>query len=233
MRHSKSKYFNFPIQLLKGMLLNKQRTLEDIFDYSVYARSLKFYYSNSDEKFTKALEYYGVTVENKAESRKNGRGLMNNTYPGSSPMTGMSVHMYFDFYENDKSEFEIVCLLAFLSLKSIVGNKRYAKTNNLFLLSRMDGNTKAVKSPEDLSPEIREYNTHYRMRKIKDTLDNNWGLKTYSNHMRGFYFSFEISPADLVYEALIRTDRIKKEMQKLANKEATEEALNRIFENKK
>jgi hypothetical protein len=223
------KYLNFPVQLLKGMLTYRRDVLNDILDYSVYAHSLNLNYNTRDERFTEALHYYAVIPGSKEKSYRNGRDLYD-SIPINSPMTGITVKSFWEYFQNDKTDFEMICLLAFLALKSIIGHKARVKTNNLFWLSRMDGHVRSV-SLEELSPEIREYYTPYRMRKIKIELVNSWGLKTYSKNTRGFYVTFrsDITIDDLAYTAVMSTYRAKNEIQKITNREAFEKAKKRVF----
>lgn len=217
------KYFNFPVQLLAGFLKDKSKVLDNIFDYAISAKVLTL--EGTEEKRTNdSLKYFGVTHGDSKACLKNGLKWYN-SLPTFSPMVGINKSVYFDYYKNHKDEFEIVCLLAFLAIKSIVQNKPYCKIDNNFLLSRMDGNAKTVSDYTELSPEVARYANEYQTKKIKTELSNGWGLVTYSRYTRGFYVSFTLSIEDLVFEAEKRRKSTKEKQSKEREKEAVKMAL--------
>jgi hypothetical protein len=143
-------------------------------------------------------------------------------------MVGINRDAFFDFYKSYKDEFERACLLAFLALKSIVGNKAYIKLDNLYLLSRMDGKPRATSSIAELSNEVSKYANDYQMRKIKFELSQSWGLTTYSRYTRGFYVSFTLSLEELVFEAEKRRKSLKEKQARQRECNAVQAALNRL-----
>ncbi|MEI7676944.1 MAG: hypothetical protein WCJ03_09205 [Bacteroidales bacterium] len=220
------KYFNFPIQLLSGLLDDSNDVLNNIFDYAMYQQSLKLS-GTKTERFKAACEWFEMTVGNINKRIENGQELTD-SIPANSPKVGISKTMWFDFYQNEKTDFDKICLLGYLSMKSILQTKPYWKLDNKFWLSRMDGQVKAVSELWKLSEIIFKYSTEYQTVKIKTELRNNWGLITYSRYTRGFYVSFTLTLEQLVYEAEKRRKSTKDKQHKAAEKAALDKAMERL-----
>lgn len=232
-------YFNFPVQLLKGIFKDKQGVLNSILYFALYAHSLKI---NNGERFLRtevntdlkdfltSAKYFNVTLGDGKNAYNKGRELFN-SIPNDSPTTGLNTSIFWDFYKNHKSDLEIACLLAFLAIRSILGMKSYCKITNAYLWARMDGKSKTIEDVSELSPDVARYAKEYQTKKIKETLRNDWGLKYYSYHTRGFYVSFDLELGKLVFEAEKRKKKSKDNDYKRREREAREKAL-RILNNK-
>ena len=222
------KYFNFPIQLLEGFMIDDyKKTLTNILDYSVYENSLKLEFGKELQKVVDSGKFYKITLGDKNRTLKNGK-LFYNSIPINSPKVGLNLSIWWDFYKNDKTEFDKICLLAFLSIKSMIGAKPYYKANNFFLWSRMDGKTNTIVTVSELSNEIRKYANEYQTKKIKTALRNNWGLIHYARHTRGFYVSFKITLKQLILEAEKRRISNKEKQYKEQEKETLKEVLEQL-----
>ena len=217
---NKKKYFNFPIVLLEGFLIDHKKCLNNILDYAMYAYCEK--YDTDDVK--RAARFLGVTLGNEFRTYHNGNELFD-SIPEGLPKVGISADIFFDYYKNEKSEFQKVTLLAFLAIKSVLQNKSYCKLNNNYLFARMDGKSHSIKNDSELSKELLKYKNDYRSVKIKDELKLNWGLKYYGKS-RGFYVSFKMSLEDLIFqvEKNKKSNRLKeqKEIEKAARLAAME-----------
>ncbi len=236
----KARYFNFPIILLKGFLINHRDVLNNIIEYAMYVHC-KSYLEKDGFEWTINVEnnikklmslsesFFGVKTNDKMKTFKNGKILFQ-SIPDKTPMVGLNIDIFLDFYNNEKDEFEKVCLLGFLAIKSIVQNKPYCKIVNKFWLSRMEGNAKSINEISELSIPIRKYANEYQTKKIKNELIDNWGLKHYSRYTRGFYVSFILSLEELVFEAENRRKSNKAKQRKLNEKIAIEKALNRLYQ---
>lgn len=211
-------YFNFPISLLSGFLVNKKRVLDNIFNYAIYAHTLKLEYNSETAKAKAALSYFGVTTGDIHNTMRNGEQLFD-SIPDDNPKVGINKGMFFDYYKTHKSEFELVQLLAFLAIRSILKNKSYTCITNAFMLGRMDGSACSVKDYTELSPEIFKYANEYQTKKIKRALSDGWKLITYSKYMHGFYISFTLPLDELV---LIAEKDRKKNKDFKAKKEVDE-----------
>ncbi len=221
------KYFNFPIVLLEGFLVDDKRVLKNIFDYALYAHTLDYEFGDEEQMMSDAQEYFGVTCGNKNRTYENGENLYN-SIPEKTPMVGINKDRWFDYYKNDKPEFDKVSLLGFLAIKSILQNKAYCKIDNKFWLSRMDGKAKSIKDNSELSKELLIYANEYQTKKIKSELIDNWGLVHYSRYTRGFYVSYNLNINDLVFEAEKRRKSTKEKQRKEAEQLALKKALERL-----
>lgn len=225
---SSYEYYNFPIQLINGFLDDSKKVLIDISHYCIYRVFSDNFekYSGSFAGYQKACDDFGVEFKNVATAYQNGKTLYDATID-KSPMVGMSSELYWDYMNNEKTDFEKVCLLGDLAFKSILGAKSYIKLDNKYWFSRMDGSVKSI-SKEELSPKLQRYLNEYQTKKIKNQLIANWGLASYSRYNRGFYVSYRMSLDDLAYHA----EKIRKSTQdkKIKNdvKSAHEKAMERL-----
>lgn len=221
-----AKYFNFPIQLLKGFLTSPAECLDNISDYSLvrYARD------TSGETTVQAISdvcgEFDINPQVAAKVRQNGLKLLRGI-PERSPMVGLSLKLYWEYYENEKNDFEKVTLLAYLAMKSIIQNKAYQKLDNRFWYSRMDGNVTSCE-PDQLSTEVRFFLTEHYSKKLRRELVDNWGLTTYSRYTRGFYVSFQLPLEGLIFEAEKRRKAMQEKQNKAEINQAYEKAIKRL-----
>lgn len=227
----KEKYFNFPIQLLEDFMKNDtKKILNNISDYVIYEDSLKLYQGSNLEKIISCASNYDIKLGNNQKTLDNGEELYN-SLPINSPRAGIKLSIWWDFYKNDKTEFDKICLLSFLAIKSILGRqKSYCKTTNYYLWSRMDGKVKAVNEISDLSNEVKKYANEYQTKKIKTSLIHNWGLVTYSRYCRGFYVSYKLTLERLIMEAEKRRKSTKERQYKDHEKELIKKVLDKLKE---
>lgn len=224
------RYFNFPIQLLKRFMIDDNKALNDICDYAIYENSLKLILGESElENMKDSAKFFNVVLGSVQHSLENGKSLYDNV-PQISPKVGLNISIFWDFFKNDKSEFDRICLLGFLAIKSILQKNTYCKIDNKFWLSRMDGNPKSVQDYSELSTPINQFANEYQTKKIKTALRDNWGLVTYSRHTRGFYVSYSLTLEQLIYEAEKRRKATKEKQYKLQEKEALKRVLERLNE---
>ncbi len=227
MASDKEKYFNFPIQLLEGFLLNDKQVLNDILYYAIYKHYLDYLgYGNKKLAIKETKIFFNVSLADDNKSLERGEILID-SLPSNSPMVGLNLSIFWDYYKNEKTEFEKVTLLGFLAIKSILQNKSYCKITNKYWLSRMDGKTKTVSEYYELSNSLKKYNVPYQLRKIKAELEQNWNLKTVSG--RGFNVSFKMSLIALTYEVLKRRKKYKDEVLRKQKNEAKKKALQQLY----
>ena len=220
------RYFNFPVTLLKDFLIRSERVLIDISHYAVYSHSREFEYGTEVQKIKASSSYFNIVFSNNQQVFDNGKILFDGTRM-KTPKVGINLSIFWDFNNNNKSDFEKVCLLGFLALKSILQQKAYCKITNAFWLARMDGKAKSCPFNE-LSEPMRKYANEYQTKKIKTELRLNWNLITYSRYTRGFYVSFKLDVDQLVYEAEKRRKSNKEKQLKALESEALEKALKRV-----
>lgn len=225
MGRNEADYYSAPIELLKNFLNNTDSCLIDILQFVVYSHSLKLNGSKI-ERFNVSADYFGVTFGNVANSLKNGESL-HSDHQSCKVFFSINKDIYWDFHNNEKSEFEKVCLLAFLALRSILGTKPYCKITNEFLLSRMGGfSGTQTNTPE----ELRKYSNEYQINKIKRELRDNWGLIYYGRYTRGFYVSFNLSLNELVFQVEKKRKSTKEKQYQNEKNQALLEAQKRLFQ---
>ena len=219
MYKSEVRYFNFPISLLKEYSNDFHKTLRKIFCYAIYCAVFKQEKINTKYKIANA-EFTNVELAIKQVLHffkfKNSNGLtyynegkeLYNSISENEAITGIEANILLDYKNNEKTEFEKVVLLAYLSIKSILGTKTYCKTNKELLFSRMSGSTKTTSS---INNELVKYLTRYNFEKIITELSYDWNLKYYSYYTKGFYVSFKLTSAELITkgEANRQSNRIK------------------------
>lgn len=219
---NKPEYFNFPVTLLDGFMTNSHIVLKNILYYALYQHSLKLEFGEELEMIKSSAKFYNVQLGDVDECLELGGELYDNFK--DAPRCGLNMEIFWDFYKSEKSEFEKVCLLGFLAIKSILGKKPYCKIDNKFWLSRMSGKAKSLDVSE-LDPNIQKYNSEYQTKKIKNELKHNWGLKTYSRYTRGFYVSFQLPLEELIYQAEKRRKSTKDKQSKLEEKAILDKVL--------
>jgi hypothetical protein len=224
---SDEKYFNFPIQLLEGFMKNSEKVIMNIKDYAVYENSLKLEHGTDLQQIKDSANFYNMKLGNVNDTYKNGLKLYRNI-PIKSPKVGMNLSIWWDFYKNEKTEFDKICLLAFLSIKSLIGAKPYYKATNLYLWARMDGKINAIVEVSELSVEVRKFANEYQTTKIKTALRNSWGLVHYARYTRGFYVSFKFTLKQLILEAEKCRISTKEKQYKEQEKEALKEVLEQL-----
>lgn len=193
------KYLNFPVPMLKELHTDRASFFHNVFAMGVYLYSSTL--TGSDKKRNKdALDYLGITMTNSdrrmVEAGNKFRGM-----PPKCPIVGIDKDMLFDFYKNEKSDFDIICLAAFLGTRSIIGKKPYTKTNKAMIHARMFGYASPKDLPKKLDALQNKYKVRWHMDKVLQELEMNWYLRTISNHVRGMYVSFDLSIDELALKS--------------------------------
>jgi hypothetical protein len=213
------KYFNIPVPMLRDLHINSKRFFDDAFDVGLYLYS-KTLKGSEEKRYKDSLHFFGMTQSNFRNGIVTAKQFLNRI-PNKYPTTGIEKDMLFDYYKNDKSDFDIICLSAFLGIKSIIGKKPYDKTNKSLIHARMFGYTTAKELPAELTPLQEKYKLRYQMDKILTELEINWHLKILWNHNRGFYLSFDLSYDELAM--LIEKSKQDSKIQQL--KESKRKAI--------
>lgn len=186
------KYLNIPVPMLQDLHLNKNTFLNNAFDVGVFLKS-KGLTGSPEKRYKDALHFLGVTQSTSVKTAISNAERILYKMPGKYPTVGIEKEMYFDFYKNEKSDFDIICLSAFLGIRSILGKKPYDKTNKSLIHARMFGCITAKNLPSKLTPLQEKYKIRWHMDKLMEELQINWHLRVLWNHNRGFYLSFDLS----------------------------------------
>lgn len=220
---SKPVYLTFPIIILKDGLTDIKKCIGQAMEYCLYYQ-LYFNQNNSDP-LKHASDYLGITFYDIVKSANEGMNLYN-SINNNAPKTSINKAMMFDFLKNNKSEFELVCFLAFASLKSIIQQQGFKKITNEYLLNRMSGNSR---SDLPINPLLKKYSNRYQLDKIKTELQLNWGLKYYAVKTRGFYASFTMPLNALALHAERKNKKYKLKQLKEKIKEASIQAKEQVL----
>lgn len=203
----KDRYFNFPIQLLNGFLVNKDNCLDKILFYALYEHSERLEHGEDIDRFKSAANYFGVNVPRIEKAHEAGKRLyeLYSQEDGvKSPKVGIFKGTFFEYYDKDKSIDDVLTLLSFLALKSILGNQKICKTNNKFMFSRMAGmisTTEYNNLPKEFMPYVKSKDSIvYWSNKMRSNLENKWNILFYSYKMRGFYVSSKMTKEQLITE---------------------------------
>lgn len=194
-----TRFFTFPVELLQKAFENIAGVCSDAVDYAVYVRCEDY-----DETPEEAFVYFGISGKPNASFDRGEEVFDSCDCP---VLVSVNKAIIFDFMKNRKTDFEIAVFCAFCGLRSIIGTKPYAKTNNSHLLARMFG-CRSIAEFEALEPYyIDNFCTAQQIRYqltekiIKNELVLKWGLKYYSNQSKGFYVSFKLGFDALVLHA--------------------------------
>lgn len=210
------RFFNFPIQMMQGVLegwKDKDEFLRDLLYYHIQSHAEKLedlneYEETEEQRFKRSAEFWGVKMSGNIErSYERGAELLEE-FEKSKVFVGISTEIFWNFYQNEKTQFEWECLVAFLALKSILGKKTFCKSNNALLYARMSGN----ESVTDLHSLTL---SRFHRDKIILKLEIEWNLKYYSRYTKGFYFGIDTTLQDLIFFAEDRRESFKaKELKK-------------------
>ncbi len=176
--------------MLKGLYENSDKFFNDVFDVGIYLYS-KTLEGDEEKRYKDSLKFLGITQKYITAGIKNAKSILSNM-PDKYPIAGIDKDMLFNYYRNAKTEFELICLGAFLGIKSIIGKKPYDKTNKAMIHARMFGYTSHKDLPKSLTPLQKKYLIRWQMDKVILELQLNWNLKVYWNHDRGIYISFDL-----------------------------------------
>lgn len=192
------KFFTYPISLHSQAFANVKNTMDSIMNYALF-KSVERFSGDLENRLSSAAEYMGITFGDLWQAYDKGQ-IINDNLPPKTPMTSVSKDIVFDFYKNEKTEFETACFLAFSGIRSIIQTKPFVMTNKAFIHARMFG-YRSPKEMAEMTPIEAKYSTRRRMDRITKELQDNWYLKMFANHSRGMYLGFEkVTLKDLAFE---------------------------------
>jgi hypothetical protein len=224
--NTEEKYFNFPIPLLRPAHSNIKTVCQEIMDYAIYKRSRTL--TGSPANRIKNLEkYFGITLGNASRSLENGK-LLFDSIPDKTAMTGISKELLFDYYKNDKTDFEISLLLSFLAIKSILGKKSYCRITTDYLICRMAGYTSKIEM-EEVPESLKKYLTRRKMDSLKMELKKSFGLKIYARFTRGWFVSFELTEEQLIREVEMKRKKYIEKTQRDSQSMAVKRVLQELY----
>ena len=119
------RFFNFPIQMMQGVLegwKDKDEFLRDLLYYHIQSHAEKLedlneYEETEEQRFKRSAEFWGVKMSGNIErSYERGAELLEE-FEKSKVFVGISTEIFWNFYQNEKTQFEWECLVAFFSVK--------------------------------------------------------------------------------------------------------------------
>ena len=180
-------YFYFPIEVLRNItsdtkgkkLRGVEYVLNDALKYALYAKYLSL--AEQEENRFDERAYNQVLGEFDLKKHADPSGAVEewkrayNRYKGAKEHTRINNGVYWLFESNLKTDFEIIQLLAYLSLRSIIGHSQAKAIAWRYMLSRMTGRPKNTKF-EQLPKWVKQYDTRRKREKLLNALINHWGL---------------------------------------------------------
>lgn len=229
-------YYNVPCTLFQNFLKDdksRERVLFNVLTYVVYAEYMRLQDEIPDEeaRFNTACRNMGSGELNKNEVLFDGKRMFKSGK--KEAFFSFSSEKYWEQVNEEKTPEERVLFLAWLALKSIQGNKPFAKTCNAMWLSRMDGSTKIKKAFRSNCPPYSDAiqkvcNSKYKCSQIRAKLYKYYNVPYDADGVRGFYFSTSMD-FEKFEEAILtapKTDAMSEfKAAKTAAKAAAKEAL--------
>ena len=204
--------------MLRDFMKDTDKTLDSILKFCIWQTY------NQCEDINETEQTLGITMGDANLSIQSGKELFERYSDNGYPWTGMSHDLFWSYMRKDRSDFDKACLLAFLAIKSLIGQKPYYKlTNQSVLFKRMAGykDSDNIKLPK----EIAYFTTRYRFDKIKLELKEHWDVVIYALYMRGMYLSTSLTLDELAMQAEKNKLRTRRLMQTRAMDEARKKAL--------
>jgi len=214
-----SKYiYNFPISMLHGFMVNTDSVLDEILDFCIWQKYQKC------EDIEEVKQTLCISFGNENMVLEKGRKLFERYRNDGYPWTGISHDAFWSFFRQNRSDFDKATLLAFLAIKSFIGQKEYYKiTNQKNIFKRMAGYKESDKY--HLPKEIKKFTTRSRFDRIKLELQENWNIVIYAFHVRGMYVSSVLSLNQLALVAEKNKLKTRQKKKSYAAAEARKKAL--------
>ncbi len=205
--------------MLQGFMIDPDAVLNNILDFALYNMC-----KNEEYDLESAAHKMGVKFGNLQKSYEEGESLYDFYGDNGYPWSGISHDLFWNFYKKDRSDLDKATLLAFLAIKSLIGQKPYYKvTNQDVIFKRMAGYKE--KDKYNLPKEIKKYTTRSRFNRIKLELKEHWNVVIYANHVRGMYISTTMSLEELAFHAEKNKLKTRQKLQSNAAEEARRKAI--------
>lgn len=208
----KAIFYNTPCEMYRGFLSSDKsfsKVLKDIIDFVLYdlKKDLKDYAIDEEKLKIIADDKLGVNYSTPAITWRAGKRLYKQYIEenkNSPAFFSISKGTYWYLRDEDTTEWDRAVILAYLAVKSMLGNRDMIKTNMTLIFSRMDGNTKSVSS-DRISKPVAKYLNRYWSKKILTALYKRYGVVSYggnqSHKVRGFYISTKLTMEQLITKA--------------------------------
>lgn len=193
-------YYNFPIAIFrqvrtdKGAIKHVEKAINEAIDYALYEAYRKLMPPQANPNAYNAGVYKELMREMGFEDKNPEHGFnkmiiayrVNKNY---SVIVGADKGLLFDFRDNlvYKTDFEIIQLLAFLAIRSIIGAGHYdIRVKHIpwhYVLSRMAGHEKAVSNLDTLPKFISKYASRRLHDKLIKALCDRWHMQYFGKNL--------------------------------------------------
>ena len=193
---SKRIYYNVPCTLFRNYLKNdfcREQVLFDVLTYAVYSEYLRLQDEVFDEAegFDMACKNMGCKNRSMEQVLTDGKSLFESGK--GEAFVSLDSDKYWKQVNEDMTHEERAMFLAWMALKSIQGNKPFAKTCNAMWLSRMDGYSRmrkpSFRAKNTFSEPVEKYNSKYKCSRLRALLFKYYQVSSDADGVRGFYFS--------------------------------------------
>jgi len=233
-------FYNAPVVLFGGFIPDTRGTLDNVLDYCFYEACYNITDDLPDANPEDRMHYVadkllGVTFGSIWNSFRNGEELFN-SIPQRTARAPIHLTIFWDYHDNEKTDFEKACFLFLHAVKSILGANLNArkKITNIFILSRMDGQNRSYKSLDELTPSVRKYSTEYQLKKIKDTFQKQGsfeyaGLVFFGFRIRGgCWYAFNTPLHELMMHAELHKRKNRDKLLKAEREALLKKVLSSI-----
>jgi hypothetical protein len=221
-----AQFFHFPVSFLSTVYTKGVKdATQDAIDYAIYSFSMELELGDSIQRFIAAANHFGLNFSHPESSGRNGMRLYNNNR--NKVMVSINKDIVLDFNWNAKTDREIHCFCLYAATRSILGRKAYVKVTNDFLTARMFGLGSVAEANVQFRSRnlVKRLTSRYYLDKLKNDLQDSWGLKLYARHTRGMYISYSID-----YEALVmHAERNRKAFKAKERKRQENEVLAKVL----
>jgi hypothetical protein len=227
-------YLSFPVQLLR------KESIKEIASKAINYGIIDYMVRHGLEGvngFDEACDFIGIIITdaNREQAYKATRGVYDTLESSIDKVVYVSIKkdMLFEFRDVPKTDFEIDVFRAFIGVKSIIGSKSVQRLTNEYLVARLSG----FSSIEDAlskctSKFCNYYQNRYQIDKLKKALEENYKMKHYGIHTRGFYISFTMTFKALVKYVETTKQSVKDKAFKDKKKALILEAKQELKDNK-
>lgn len=194
-------YFTIPLPLMEGWwesYSNFKQCLSRGLEYNILAYTYECGFVNTtDDDTVKSAVHESFNLsswlydnETRIITKMRKDYLLKDLYHSDEKTANYSIRVrdFWDFYNNEKTMDDVSFLMAFMSIKSLLGKYPLIKTNKYAITARMACNTSLrVKS---LPEEIAKWQTRKRYDRLKRVLFERYHVGFYSDTgIRGTYVS--------------------------------------------
>lgn len=228
-------YINAPMELYQGFLESPEKRnncLNDVLRYEIGKTLIQEpCYTLMDALHSLGRVYSGHEPDEYAEECKS---FFHQHQGERKVYFSISIDQFDRFYDEDEDETdeERTLFIAYLALKSIIGDKPFYKTNKYLWLARMDCKSKSVQSIDDLSEQVRRYATTYQQRRMRELLESYYNVLFWSKSLngckgglKGFYFTLTLDPNEFMSALLKTRDKQKRCSRAIEFERAMQAAL--------